>query len=99
MAEIFAGILTGGGYSQPSSNNINNNALFITFHPDLLGQSLNEFRQKVDDLLKYLETSSSSKEFHIPGQVTDSHLKTFDKKCPIHISLSLFEELQGLAAS
>jgi LDH2 family malate/lactate/ureidoglycolate dehydrogenase len=99
MAEIFAGILAGGGYSQPSSNNINNNALFITFHPDLLGQSLNEFRQKVDDLLKYLETSSSSKELHIPGQVTNSRLKTFDKKCPIHISLSLFEELQGLAAS
>lgn len=97
MAEIFAGILTGGGYSQPSPNKINNNALFMTFHPDLLGQSLEQFKQKVDDLLQYLESSSLGKEFRIPGHAIENHLKTFDKKRSIHISLSLFEELRGLA--
>ena len=93
MAEIFAGILTGGGYSQPFPNKINNNALFITFHPDLLGQSLEEFRHKVSDLLSYLHSSSLNKDLHIPGHATDNHLEAFSKKCPIHISTSLYEEL------
>ena len=98
MAEIFAGILTGGGYSQPLTSKINNNALFITFHPDLLGQSLNQFRERVEDLLKYLKSSSSSKEFHIPGRGTVNHLKTFDKKHPICVSSRLYQELQELVA-
>jgi len=98
MAEIFAGILTGGGYSQPLTSKINNNALFITFHPDLLGQSLNQFRERVEDLLKYLKSSSSSKEFHIPGRGTVNHLKTFDKKHPICVSFRLYQELQELVA-
>jgi LDH2 family malate/lactate/ureidoglycolate dehydrogenase len=99
MVEIFAGILTGGGYSQHTGSKINNNALFITFHPDLLGQSLNQFRERVDDLLKYLESSSSSKELHIPGQATGSYLKTIDEKRPIRVSFRLYQELQDLAGS
>ena len=99
MAEIFAGILTGGGYSQASSNKINNNALFITFHPDLLGQSLEEFRHKVSDLLSYLHSSSLNKDLHIPGHATDNHLEAFSKKRPIHISTSLYEELLCLDIS
>jgi L-lactate dehydrogenase/uncharacterized oxidoreductase len=96
MAEIFAGILTRGGYSQPSPKKINNNALFITFPPTLLGQSLNEFQYEVDSLLTYVQSSSLNKELYVPGLATEHHLKAFDKKCSIHMSSSVYEELQRL---
>ena len=99
MVEIFAGILTGGGFSQPLINKINNNALFLTFHPTFLGQTLEQFQQNVDDLIEYLKTSSINGEIQIPGWNVDSRIEEVDKQQQISINAQLFEKLHLLENS
>lgn len=99
MTEIFAGILTNGGFSQSTSSNINNNGLFFAFHPTFLGQTLKQFQKKVKALIKYLKSSSTNDELHVPDWNIDFQIKNIDKKQSISINNKLFEEIQLLANS
>jgi LDH2 family malate/lactate/ureidoglycolate dehydrogenase len=99
MTEIFAGILTGGGFSQPSISKINNNALFFTFNPTIFGRTLEQFQQEVDVLIKYLKSSSTSDEFHVPGWNVDSQIEDIGQQQSISINIKLFQKLQCLADS
>lgn len=97
MAEIFAGILTGGGYSQPYSKKINNNAFFITFHPEIFGLSLSHFQQQVAELVTYVESSSPTNNVHMPGRRRDGHSELSSTNNMIAIHAKVFSKLQSLA--
>jgi LDH2 family malate/lactate/ureidoglycolate dehydrogenase len=99
MAEIFSGILTGGGYSQPSSNKINNNAFFSTFHPELFGQTISQFQQQVKNLVEYVESSSPTREVHVPGRIGGLQSKLSSNEDMIAINAKLYAKLQSLAIS
>jgi LDH2 family malate/lactate/ureidoglycolate dehydrogenase len=98
MTEIFAGILTGGGFSQDSTTKINNNGLFLAFNPTFVGQSLEQFQQQVATLINYLKSSCTDGNLHIPGQNMTIQ-KRFDEKQPLSINIEIFEKLQVLANS
>lgn len=99
MAEIFAGILTGGGYSQPSCNKINNNAFFITFRPELFGQSAYQFQQQVKDLVEYVQSSSATNRIHIPGRTRKARSESSTEKDIIKIHADVYAKLQSLVAT
>ncbi|MBP6104624.1 MAG: Ldh family oxidoreductase [Gammaproteobacteria bacterium] len=96
MTEIFAGILTDGGFSQATSAAINNNALFFVFHPSFLGQTLEAFQEKVDVLIQYLRSSSVNDELHVPDWNVEPQLKNLDEKQSLSIDLILFKKLKKL---
>jgi LDH2 family malate/lactate/ureidoglycolate dehydrogenase len=98
MTEIFAGILTGGGFSQASNAPINNNALFFVFHPTFFGQTLEVFQEKVNALMQYLRSSSVNDEFHVPNWNVGPPIKNIDKKQSLSIDLILFKKLEALVS-
>ena len=70
MVEILAGILIGGEFSSQSDGPGGNGASFIALRPDCLGVPQKDFRDRVDQLARYCETSRRTEGFaplRMPG--------------------------------
>lgn len=95
IVEIFAGIMTGGGYSQANPGDINNSAFFLTFSLELLGESVEIFQEKVTDLVDYINTSSKDQDIRIPGWARDYNLM-IDENQKLSIDDNLYKDLERL---
>ena len=70
VTEILSGILTGGGFSSPTSTFFGNSAFFIVLNPQIFGRTNKQFQEDLQEFLSYVSSCPVAEGFSfikIPG--------------------------------